>query len=194
MSRRARSPLLDPRARIVDTFARWTALSALRSGAPIRSRKAVYGAMAHLKFEPLFDAPRGPIDRTEFDGWHHRSIDRLMHVENNLNVGWAAKILNVYLKTRCYVGGEGRPGLADVIHPPIDGGLWLGLKRQFEDRPEILDRSNCVTKIKDIESHDCYEKIIDGCRLAAAALGCRLIEIEQLWDTGQADGDRQAGC
>lgn len=27
----------------------------------------------------------------------------------------------------------------------------------------------------------CYDRIIAGCRLAADALGCRLIEVEQLW-------------
>nr|MBA3560844.1 hypothetical protein [Gemmatimonadaceae bacterium] len=110
-----------------------------------------------------------------------RAVEDLLACERRLNVGWAAKILNVYLKTRCYVGAEGRHDLSKAIHPPIDGGLWLGLKRHFGERSDILDRSNCVERIKDINEYDCYERIIDGCRDAATELGCKLIEVDHLW-------------
>ena len=39
----------------------------------------------------------------------------------------------------------------------------------------------CVSQIEDIESYECYQKIIEGCREAAKALDCELIEVEQLW-------------
>jgi hypothetical protein len=38
-----------------------------------------------------------------------------------------------------------------------------------------------VERIRDIVDYDCYIRIIKGCRMAAAELGCSLIEIEQLW-------------
>jgi len=71
--------------------------------------------------------------------------------------------------------------LSEAIHPPIDSGLWLGLERRFGDRPDILSETHCVSRIKDIEDYACYKRIIAGCRLAAHALGCKLIEVEQLW-------------
>jgi hypothetical protein len=38
-----------------------------------------------------------------------------------------------------------------------------------------------VSRIKDIADYECYCRIIDGCRDAAKALDCELIEVEQLW-------------
>ena len=94
----------------------------------------------------------------------------------------APKLINVYLKTAAYVGEFGRQGLRDVLHPPIDGGLWKGLKERFEDRPDILEKACYVEAIKDIDDYDRkYCTIIQGCKLAAQELGCLLIEVEQLW-------------
>ena len=171
----------DVRSRIVAQYAEWTALSALRSGAPIKSRRDVYSAIRQLDFDPLFDKSRGPIGGAEFKAWHSQAIDQLISVQPRLNVGWASKIINVYLKTRCYIGSEGRHHLSEMIHPPIDAGLWLGLSRRFGDRPDILELSNCVGRIKDIRDHACYERIIAGCRAAAEELECKLVEVEQLW-------------
>jgi len=155
-------------------------LPALRSGSAIKSRRDVYTALREANVEPLFDRA-GPIAASEFDAWHAAAVARMIARKPALNVGWAAKIVNVYLKTRAYVGGQGRPGLAAAVHPPIDAGLWLGLKRKFPDRPDILGRTNCVTRIKDIADYECYSRIIGGCRTAAMALVCDLIEVEQLW-------------
>ena len=76
---------------------------------------------------------------------------------------------------------RGKTALKEMIHPPIDSGLWLGLKRRFSDRPDILERTNCVSRIKDIVDYECYRRTIDGCRAAAKELKCELIEVEQLW-------------
>jgi hypothetical protein len=100
--------------------------------------------------------------------------------ERGLRVGWGTKIINVYLKTRVYIGAQGRHHLKEMIHPPIDAGLWLGLARRFPDRPDILERTNCVNRIKDIVDYECYRRIIDGCRAPGA--GCELIEVEQRAD------------
>jgi hypothetical protein len=171
----------DVRKAIIATFAEWTAMSALRSGAPIKSRRDVYTALRGVDFAALFADALGPVDRATFDAWHAGAVQEMIEREPRLTVGWATKVVNVYLKTRVYVGAQGRPHLAEMIHPPIDAGLWLGLARRFPDRPDILERTNCVSRIKDIVDYDCYRRIIDGCRAAAEALGCDLVEVEQLW-------------
>ena len=171
----------EVRRDIIETYAKWTVLSALRSGAPIKSRRDVYSVLRDIDFAPLFAKDLGPINRTTFDGWHAKAVRKIMKKEPRLTVGWATKIINVYLKTRAYIGAQGRHHLKEMIHPPLDSGLWLGLKRQFSDRPDILQETNCVTRIKHIEDYACYRRIIDGCRAAATALECDLIEVEQLW-------------
>lgn len=147
----------DVRPRIIAQYAEWTALSALRSGAPIKSRRDVYTALRQVDFASLFDTALRPISAAEFNGWHASAVASLLASEPRLVVGWAAKIVNVYLKTRCYVGAQGRHQLSDVIHPPIDAGLWLGLEQRFGDHPDILTASNCVRRIKDITEYACYE-------------------------------------
>jgi hypothetical protein len=171
----------DVRKAIIATYAEWTAMSALRSGAPIKSRRDVYTALRGVDFGVLFKDAHGPINRTTFDSWHADAVRRMIVREPRLTVGWAAKIINVYLKTRVYIGDHGRHHLKEMIHPPIDAGLWLGLARRFPDRPDILERTNCVNRITDIVDYECYRRIIDGCRIAAKALKCELIEVEQLW-------------
>ena len=171
----------DVRSRIIAQYAEWTALSALRSGAPIKSRRDVYSALRHLDFDPLFDKSLGPINAGDFNTWHEEAVAALISFQPRLTVGWATKIVNVYLKTRCYIGAQGRHHLREAIHPPIDAGLWLGLRRRFANRPDILGQSHCVKRIKDIVDYACYSRIINGCRAAAKELGCHLIEVEQLW-------------
>ena len=171
----------DVRKAIIATYAEWTAMSALRSGAPIKSRRDVYTALRGVNFAVLFENALGPINRTTFDAWHADAVRAMIEREPRLTVGWATKIINVYLKTRVYIGAQGRHHLKEMIHPPIDAGLWLGLARRFPDRPDILERTNCVNRIKDIVDYECYRRIIDGCRVAAKTLKCELIEVEQLW-------------
>jgi hypothetical protein len=171
----------DVRTQIVSTYAEWTALSALRSGSLVKSRQSVYRAIRGLDFSSLFDSGLGPFHQPEFDSWHRDTVEKLQEREPRLNVGWAAKIVNVYLKTRVYVGGQGRLNLAELIHPPIDAGLWKGLKRRFQDHPEILVQTHRVNRIKSIDTYECYRSIVDGCRAAAKLLSCKLIEVEQLW-------------
>lgn len=173
--------MADVRRQIISQYAQWTALSALRSGAPIKSRRDVYTAIRGVDFATLFDSSLGAISASGFNSWHRDAVADLCGREPRLTVGWSTKILNVYLKTRCYIGAQGRHHLVEAIHPPIDAGLWLGLRRRFRDRSDILDRSNCVERIKDITDYECYARIIDGCRVAARELGCKLIEVEQLW-------------
>jgi len=109
-------------------------------------------------------------------------VSGLCHRQPLLRVGWAAKIVNVYLKTAVYVGSLGRPGLVTLIHPPIDSGLWTGLKKRFHDRHDLLAKTHVVNRIRDIVDYATYSTIIVGCRAAAEELNCLLIEVEQLWE------------
>ena len=171
-----KKPNHPKRKKIVHDFARWTALSALRSGSPLKSGKQVYGLIEkHANLTALFDSSRA-IDQTEFDRWHKKAILAFCKAEPALPVGWAAKIVNVYLKTRVYLAGEGRKGLVSVIHPPIDKGLLKGLKKKFPHRPWKVKR------IKGICSYqDDYLPFIQDFRFLAKKERCLLIELEFYW-------------
>lgn len=174
--------MIECRTEIVTTYAGWTVLSALRSGSPVKSRDRVYPLLRSVDFPHLLAPGRARVTPAEFAQWHRDATLRLCSKERMLTVGWASKMVNVYLKTAAYVGGLGRPGLAPLLHPPIDAGLWSGLGRRFGDRAEILAKTHVVDRIKAIRDYATYETIIAGCREAADDLGCLLIEIEQLWE------------
>ena len=119
----------------------------------------------HGNLPALFDTTRA-IDETEFDCWHEKTVLAFCNAEPVLPVGWAAKIVNVYLKTRVYLAGEGRKGLVSVIHPPIDSSLQRGLEKEFSLRPWKIMR------IKDIHSYqDDYLPFIQVCRSVAKEKG-----------------------
>lgn len=180
------------REKIVHEFAMWTALSATRSGSPVKAREHIYFALDSVNFNCLFDASKGVIIEDEFTCWHKQTVTDLVQVrfnskskaqiaEKRLNFGWAAKIVNVYLKTRCYVGGYGRNGLIDLIHPPLDNGLINGLMNRFPNERFITSAIKKF-KIKDINSYSCYERVIQSCEHAAKLSDCSLIEVEQFWE------------
>lgn len=173
--------LMSPvRVQIVLDFAKWSALSATRSGAPIKSRHDVYPLLDAVTFREVL-SPGLPISKAEFDAWHEAQTLALCARDGRVPIGWGVKLLNVYLKTAAYVGDLGRPGLREVLHPPIDSGLWDGLTHRFREQPEILGEVCCVRRIRDISEYKTYSRIIAGCRAAAISLGCSLIEVEQLW-------------
>ena len=175
----------EVRANMIQTYAGWTALSALRSGAPIKDRAAIYPLLKAVRFHDVLGAEHTAITAHEFDAWHAASTTLLCESEPRLTAGWATKLLNVYLKTAAYVGDLGRPGLRDQLHPPIDTGLWTGLGQRFRGSP-ILEKTHVVTRIKNIRDYPTYLTIITGCREAALQLDCRLIEVDQLWKGADA--------
>lgn len=175
-----KEPTNEKRKKIVRDFAKWTALSALRSGSPLKRAERVYDLIENHADWPLLFATTRAIDETEFDRWHEKTVldfvDAEPALKSDSQVGWAAKIVNVYLKTRVYLAGEGRENLVSVIHPPIDGGLQRGVKKEFPDRPWKIKR------IKDIRSYqDDYLPFIQDCRSLAKEVGCLLIELEVYW-------------
>lgn len=172
------------RKSILMSYSKWTALSALRSGAPIKSREDVYPLIKMINFADVLETSRGPISKDEFEKWHQETLNLLVNKTPKLKdqYGWAAKIVNIYLKTYCYVGEGGREGIRDLLHPPIDSGLWSGVAKKFKDNKSVLEDSHVVTRIKNISSHDTYLRVIKGMRAASYSLKCPLIEVEQLWE------------
>lgn len=173
------------RRSIVTQYAGWTALSALRSGSPVKDRGRIYDALGQVDWNEVLQEVRGPIDAAAFEAWHRRATETIVaRLGPGLPVGWAVKLVNVYLKTAVYVGGLGRYGLVALLHPPIDSGLWRGLGERFKHDPGIREDTHCVTRIKDITTYEIYARIIRGCRAAAAVDGRDLIEVEEWWDRG----------
>ena len=174
--------MMDCRRKIILDYARWTALSALKAGSPIKSRKDVYPLLDTVEFAAVLGSSR-EISALEFDAWHERETKALCDRERRLQnqIGWSAKLINVYLKTAAYVGELGREGLRDVLHPPIDGGLRDGFEQHFGKDSDIFTKTFRVKTIKGITDYSIYREIIDGCEEAAKELGCLLIEVEQLW-------------
>ncbi len=171
---------MPPRDKIVIDFAEWTALSAARSGSDHpKSRDDLYPLLRLPDYDAILVG--GQIAQREFDDWHKRNTLRLRAENVGLPIGWAAKLLNVYLKTRVYLAGQGRPGLIEHIHPPIDNGLRQGIKDEYGNDPEIWDKVRKMKPIKDITDYEVYSSIIDGCRLVARRRGILLIEVEELW-------------
>jgi hypothetical protein len=153
---------------------------ALRSGRHTKDAAAIYPALRRVRFDQLFDTNAGAVAEEEFRQWHHVAVEQLMQ-ELTLPAGWSAKLVNVYLKTRAYVPLTGRPELMERLHPPLDGGLWRGLAVHLDRDSAVCRLTHSQTRIKNIVSYADYEIIIEGCRIAAYELGCRLIEVDQLW-------------
>jgi len=174
---------MSTREQILKTYAEWTVLSALKR-APIRSKQEVYPLIEKINFSEVLDRSKGNITLEQFESWHKKALETAIGANPKLKgqYGWAAKIVNIYLKTYCYVGDGGREGIRDCLHPPIDTGLWKGVKRKFSDHPNILSDSHAVTAISSIKTHSTYLKLISGFREASKKLNCSLIEIEQLWE------------
>ena len=183
----------DCRRQIILAYAKWTALSALRSGTPkgFKSRKDVYPQLDKIAFSEVLFSHRA-ISASEFNTWHEREAEALcarVPINPRLQTGWSVKVLNIFLKTAAYVGDIGRPGLREVLHPPIDAGLWEGIEARFTGRSDILDAALHVRKIKDITTYPIYHTIIEGCQAAAEELECDLIEVEQLWRGAATPGE-----
>ena len=199
---------VNPRCQILVEYAKWTALSAVKAGCSIKAKEPVYQLLDGVAFAEVLNPSLGPISCKDFNDWHEcqtvalsnraeseesEESDSLPEAHRRfLPIGWSAKLINVFLKTAAYVGGLGREGLHDVLHPPLDNGLKNGLKKHFKAC------SACRAEvdfgwIKDITDYDRYRRVIVGCRTAAFCLGCSLIEVEQLARLGLRKGEDPPG-
>jgi hypothetical protein len=91
----------DVRDQIIETYAQWTALSALRSGAQIKSRRDVYSAIRRVEFGDLFEENRGAITAGEFDQWHEVATERMISGPGQ-NLRIARSCQERQIGTRCH--------------------------------------------------------------------------------------------
>jgi hypothetical protein len=105
--------------------------SAHNSQAPIKSKAGVYPLINEDPFEYVLDCSLGLITKLEFEGWHAQTLHGLVRMNEELNrqYGWLANMVNIYLKTYCYIGDGGCLGIRSMLHPPIDTGLWEGVNQ-----------------------------------------------------------------
>jgi hypothetical protein len=172
--------LPDHKRKIILDAAAWCAFSSTRSGCPIKSREHIYPILDQICFEDVLDEEKGAISKDQFNTWHKAeclkvssALERTKKLEKDSMIGWAAKIINAYLKIACYLGGLGREGLVRSIHPPLDGGLARGIKGHLELK---------IPTIKSIKSYELYREIIQEIEKHTDTNGWLLIEIEKNWD------------
>jgi hypothetical protein len=171
-----------PRFSIVNDFSEWCSFSSTRSGSPLKSREDVYPLIRLPDYDFVLYGEK--ITEEEFDKWHKIQAKEISNNRPEMPIGWSVKLINVYLKSMAYVGEYGREGLRNVLHPPIDTGLWSGIERYCKaaNLDSILMKTHTVQRIKEIDTYEKYETIINGCRDLSKFLNCSLIEVEQLWE------------
>jgi hypothetical protein len=115
-------------------------------------------------FVKSFSSPDQLPTPAEIDGAHrHWRITACASSEVHISHGIAAKLINIYLKTRFVCGGNHEHERVVALHPPIDAvllrnfGKTLKL-RGFEQHQEIQS-----TRWTQLDS-DGYEKLIDFVR------------------------------
>ena len=160
------------RKKIILEYSKWCAFSALRSGAPVKKRDVIYPKIDEVSFSLVLDG-RLTITEKEFSNWHKSECIKLADsLGKKDRIGWAAKIINIYLKTACYIGGLGRQGLVEVIHPPLDGILAKALEKKVS-----------IPRIKEIKSYAQYIELIDLIKNETNKQCISLFEIEKEWKT-----------
>ena len=170
---------MSRRGEIVRDFARWIAYCSVSH---IADEGEIYAALDGVDFSPLFDRERGVVTAAEFAAWHRTAVETASRAAPSLNAGYAAKMINEYLKTRCYVAGCGREGLSDAIHPPIDDGLIAGLRKHMSTRAELRDDLASVPNMARMDGYGEYETLIRVCERAARITGSSLLEVELFWE------------
>ena len=166
---------VSTRHKMIDNFAAWTAVSAAR-----RSGLRVCPAIEKIDFQQVL-CNEGSIDKQEFDQWHEAQVQRFGN-EAKCSIGWAAKIINVYLKTQCYVGGRGRKGLDEVIHPPFDHVMIRTLKKKYPEFNDLMGGHSRRFSLKGLERYSRYQQIIESLASIARQERCKLIEMGQYWN------------
>ena len=128
---------------IADRFGYWTARCAMRNW----SQESVNYALSQLNFEQLFNTELGRIEKEDFERWRTEAIQDIQRIEfvnktdgklKGMPLGWAAKMITIYLKTTCYLGGFGRENLDNLIHTPLDNILVTNLRDRFKGCPHLV--------------------------------------------------------
>jgi hypothetical protein len=177
------------RSRIISEFSLWVAMSAARQGSPVRGRK-LYPFLLSVDLAPVLDQGHAWTPE-EFQRWHEDQVTGLASAAG-IQIGWGAKLIAMLLKTRVYLGGEGHPSLASLIHPPIDTALIREILRRYPRGDPKNARIAGLCKggfpISKIVTYDQYREVIRGLREVAARENCTLFETESLWSAREAEG------
>lgn len=176
---------IDSRQVVIRSFARWAAASATRQGCSMRGR-ALYGHLDNVPLDAILFGD-APITAEEFSKWHRQAVEALSD-SSSIGIGWAAKLVNLLLKVRAYIGTEGRPGLREHLHPPIDNKLVEAIRNRYPidgsqraQNFELRRRVDLGSPISSVRSYEEYLYVIEGLREVARREGCGLCEVEQLW-------------
>lgn len=192
---------------IIQNYSIWTAYSAARVGCPFRGK-----ALGMKLKELLVDSGQierisgvDPISNEEFSQWHKDMVTTLSEIKNKksrkkIEIGWAAKILNVFLKTYAYVGDRGRPNIRSFLHPPLDSIL---IKKILEhENLKVASKENVTLRktidkalpISSLKSYKTYLVIINALRRFAEIIGKETVfELEGFWETSTPSNKRRKG-
>lgn len=170
----------ETKINIVKTFSEWVAFSGTKSGSPLKARKDVYPLIQLPKYEEILLGKKH-ISKDEFNQWHKKNTESICAEASKMPVGWSTKLINLYLKSMVYLAGIGRPNLVNLIHPPIDGGLWKGIKAAYKHEANIIAQTHHKKIIKGITTYEDYEIIIGGIEKITTRENIKLIEIEKYW-------------
>ena len=122
----------------------------------------------------------------ELDGEHRKWRHGIIHIANqdrfSLTHGVAAKLINVYLKSRFVCGGFENHSKVKALHPPIDSLLLTALVREKFGGQEAVWTAARLKRWSKLDSHD-YEAVIQA--LKDSLPGKPLWHIEEYWKGNQ---------
>ena len=140
------------------------------------------GLLEAIGFGPKLDSPDklpepGKLDRIHRK-WRQGIVSQGTKQELVISHGVAAKLINVYLKSRFVCGGFADSPKVQALHPPIDRVLLEELaRRDFGGKSKFWAQANkCGWSKFDSAT---YEDVIQGIR--EALNGSPLWAIEQFW-------------
>jgi hypothetical protein len=163
----------------------FSAWAASRAASVIGSRFTVEqgkGLLESIGFGPSLDSPVKIPEPEKLDRihrkWRHGIVSLGTELELVITHGVAAKLINVYLKSRFVCGGFADSPKVQALHPPIDRVLLEELARKdFGGKRKFWAQANkCGWSQFDSAT---YEELIK--EICEALNGRPLWEIEQFW-------------
>lgn len=163
----------------------FSAWAASRAASVIGFRFTVEQGKALLEsigFGPNLNSPAklpepDQLDRTHRK-WRQQIINQAQILAIPMTHGVAAKLINVYLKSRFVCGGFADNPKVQALHPPIDSLLLQELARSnFGGKAKLWTKAYKARWSK--FDSDTYEKVIQGIRESLD--GEPMWEIERFW-------------
>ena len=163
------------RRHIILRSAEWHAVAAIRSSSPLKDRGAIKQCVALIKTEELgeIESMTGIRQQEAYDLWHAKTVEGIVAKAPELSFGWAAKLVNVYIKTLAYISDDFWPKLRGAIHPAIDGMLQDMLEKEGLQKTKV--------GLKDMD-REAYRRLIAEYRNVAAAQNIALVEVDKYWE------------